>query len=560
MVTCILASPYFDDARIACSDDWTVRDHLCSSKVPLAIPSQGVNLMGKFNQVANMVSPSVTTSNVQNAVSRNDSANYAADWASDDLWGFPLAAVSVTSNKSMSTSTSSIRNIANETPVSSSQQPFDNTSLPRLEERQQLRQHLNSQVPAAFSSIIKLLQDVWAYCLSTNIIISSNTESSTNATTDPTKRDLVHQFCVCVSRTVHRILPFVVSLPDMYSLGLNALLRVSMKVFLLDSQEIFSLSQRTKLLIALEEILRNRNRLGYLQATSSVSTKTDVETEKIPTDSIATCFEDSIIYKFAAVVFDSKQLLNLRNLKTELLVFQNQIVLFMLSMLSKYGDEMVAVLLGIPVRLVTEGSGAHQSTSPQDAQGIGKRRRSNSDEQEWNENLNNNSKSRAREGGRQTESLFRSPGAKQGKINTSSSSSELLTQESPTEPHKRVSQFDWEQHLVRQHSEASSARFPAAQKSLLHGLCQHWLFLARDFDGRDVTDDLQDALQEVQLVVGLTALLNGVAGRMTHAQWVLLMREKVLDINIFLVRWHINLHPVIRKRISSNSLSCISCF
>lgn len=107
----------------------------------------------------------------------------------------------------------------------------------------------------------------------------------------------------------------------------------------------------------------------------------------------------------------------------------------------------------------------------------------------------NNSKIRVLEGSRPT---LRSPGAKQSHSSkvTSANSSELPTQESPVELHQ-VSCFDWEQHLVRQRSEASIARYPAAQKSLLHGLCEHWMSLARGLDGRDATDDPQDTMQEV---------------------------------------------------------------
>jgi len=57
-------------------------------------------------------------------------------------------------------------------------------------------------------------------------------------------------------------------------------------------------------------------------------------------------------------------------------------------MLSQYGDEMVAVLVGIPVTFITESSGTKQCCTPNlnDEQGTGttgKRRRSENKEHEW---------------------------------------------------------------------------------------------------------------------------------------------------------------------------------
>ena len=207
--------------------------------------------MGKFNQVANLVSPSVSTSNTRSSVSRPNCTSHAADWVSDAMWGFPLAAVSVT------TVGLSIRNVTAEiTSLPISPQPVCKTDPSQHEKNLELLEHISSQVPAALSLVIKVLQDIWAHCVSSNAIMSSNSDNIINITVDSSQREVIHQFCVCTSRSLHRTVPFILTLPNTNLFMPDTLLPLVMKVLLLDSLEVFSLSQRTKMLITLEVILR----------------------------------------------------------------------------------------------------------------------------------------------------------------------------------------------------------------------------------------------------------------------------------------------------------------
>lgn len=128
--------------------------------------------------------------------------------------------------------------------------------------------------------------------------------------------------------------------------------------------------------------------------------------------------------------------------------------------------------------------------------------------------------------------------------------------------------FDWSPYML-----PTSELSP--HKSILHGLCRRWIDLTRQMDrtaatwtSSDLSGDLllrppsQAEVSQLQavLVVRIAELLNGIAGRLLYPQWAALMQDMKLDVNSFIVRWHINLHPSIRTRLPASSLQNLSLF
>ena len=232
---------------------------------------------------------------------------------------------------------------------------------------------------------------------------------------------------------------------------------------------------------------------------------------------------------------------------------------FLLALLSARSDIVVAIMIGLPMKIVEDALERGPSSTSSFS-------------------LTESAKKRSRPDGFNNQ-LFRSSSTKpqqplsQAAVATAKSLSQQVDASTPLpqdpmeEKEERGSRFDWSPYML------STSSLPA-HKGVLHGLCRRWIGLTRHMGGKvaawnpaDFSGDLlhsssqaeQGHLQAI-LVVRIAELLNGIAGHLQVEHWTELMGDKRLDVNSFIVRWHINLHPSIRKLLPATSLHNISLF
>ena len=229
---------------------------------------------------------------------------------------------------------------------------------------------------------------------------------------------------------------------------------------------------------------------------------------------------------------------------------------FLLALLANRSDVLVAVMIGLPAKILEEaaekGTAAVAATSVSLTESERKRHRQDG----LNQLLRSSST-------RPQQSISHAAMAKpfSQQVDASTPQPQELAEE------LRGSRFDWSPYML-----PTSAISP--QKSILHGMCRRWIDLTRQMDRTAATrtspypscDSLQPPSQaeigqlQAILVVRIAELLNGIAGRLLYPQWAALMHDKKLDVNSFIVRWHINLHPSIRTRLPASSLQNLSLF
>ena len=240
-----------------------------------------------------------------------------------------------------------------------------------------------------------------------------------------------------------------------------------------------------------------------------------------------------------------------------------KILSFLLSMLAKYGDSMVALLLSLPLDIFgTSGKlsldEAVQSPLSSKAEtGSGrKKRKLEVKDRSPHDAYQGSSVLAASQGPAQQ----RTPSAKEPAGNKDAVDS--------LGGDGRENLFNWSPYLTHPRAaEESVNNTRVAQRTALHGLCSRLIDLSREIDGqsalsRDVLGSAASDILEykVVLVVRLAELLNQVASRMTSAEWNSVMTVKTLDINNFLVRWHMNLHCNLRNRLPAQFLRFIGTF